>query len=131
MTSTNLRSARWRRRALHLVAGVGAVSLAVLSLGSPAWAGDDQGAPSYYSSGLSATPTMGWNTYYGIGGGSGDTEAAVKNVADFLVSSGLASAGYNYVWLDGGWQASTPRNAATGELRSEIPRRRMVDVRVH
>ena len=122
MTHTNLKSARSRRRALQLVAGAGAVSLAVLALGSPAWAGDDQGAPTYYSSGLSATPTMGWNTYYGIGGGSGDTEAAVENVANFLVSSGLASAGYNYVWLDGGWQASTPRNATTGELQADPTR---------
>ena len=122
MTYTNLRSARWRRSAVHLVAGAGVGALAALTLVSPAWAGDDQGAPSYYSSGLSSTPTMGWNTYYGIGGGSGDTEAAVKNVTDFLVSSGLASSGYNYVWLDGGWQAATPRNPTTGELQADPTR---------
>ncbi|WP_243638851.1 glycoside hydrolase family 27 protein [Streptacidiphilus pinicola] len=52
---------------------------------------------------------MGWNTYYAIGGSP--TESSVESVANSLVSTGLAAAGYNYVWLDGGWQASTPRNA--------------------
>ncbi|WP_236655608.1 glycoside hydrolase family 27 protein [Streptacidiphilus carbonis] len=61
---------------------------------------------------MSPTPYMGWNTYYGIGS---PTESAVKSVANYLISSGLAKAGYDYVWLDGGWQASTPRNAQ-GEL---------------
>lgn len=122
MTYTDLHPARARRHRLRLVAIAAALSLPLLSLASPAWAGDDQGAPTYYSSGLAATPTMGWNTYYGIGGGSGDTEAAVENVANFLVSSGLASAGYNYVWLDGGWQSSTPRNATTGELQADPTR---------
>lgn len=111
-----------QRDVLRAAAIAATVSVVAISLASPAWAGDDQGAPSYYSSGLSATPTMGWNTYYGIGGGSGDTEAAVKSVADFLVSSGLASAGYSYVWLDGGWQDSTPRNATTGELQADATR---------
>jgi alpha-galactosidase len=110
------------RRGIRYAAIATVAALASLALASPAWAGDDQGAPSYYSSGLSATPTMGWNTYYGIGGGSGDTEAAVKSVTDFMVSSGLASAGYKYVWLDGGWQASTPRNATTGELQPDATR---------
>ena len=55
---------------------------------------------------------MGWNTYYGTGS---PTQASVQNVANYLLSSGLAKAGYDYVWLDGGWQASTPRNAQ-GEL---------------
>ena len=56
---------------------------------------------------LSATPYMGWNTYYGLGG---DFDASqVLAVADKLVDSGMAKAGYNIVWLDGGWQSSTPR----------------------
>ena len=72
-----------------------------------------QSSPAYYDSGLDPTPYMGWNTYYALGGSP--TESSVENVADFLLSSGLASSGYDYVWLDGGWQASTPRNAQ-GEL---------------
>ncbi|MEV2191107.1 glycoside hydrolase family 27 protein [Streptomyces phaeochromogenes] len=68
----------------------------------------DQGAPEYYDSGLSPTPYMGWNTYYGLGA---PTEQAVRSVADKLVSSGLRDSGYDIVWLDGGWQADNPRDA--------------------
>lgn len=56
---------------------------------------------------LSPTPYQGWNTYYGLGGDFAADE--VLDVADFLVSSGLADAGYDIVWLDGGWQADVPR----------------------
>ncbi len=68
-----------------------------------------QSSPAYYDSGLDPTPYQGWNTYYGLGGSP--TESSVENVADFLLSSGLATSGYNYVWLDGGWQDSPPRDA--------------------
>ncbi|MCI3245039.1 glycoside hydrolase family 27 protein [Streptomyces spinosisporus] len=68
----------------------------------------DQGAPAYYDSGLAPTPYMGWNTYYGLGA---PTEKEVRAVADKLVSSGLRDAGYDIVWLDGGWQADNPRDA--------------------
>lgn len=122
MTCADSRSGRRHQRRAGFIVTVAVVSLMLVPLTSPAWAGDDLGAPSYYSSGLAATPTMGWNTYYGIGGGSGDTETAIQNVADYMVSSGLASAGYNYVWLDGGWQASTPRNPTTGELQADPTR---------
>lgn len=46
-------------------------------------------------------PYMGWNTYYGVGGVF--NEATVKSVAESLISSGLAQAGYKIVWLDFGW----------------------------
>ncbi|MFI5697043.1 NPCBM/NEW2 domain-containing protein [Kribbella sp. NPDC051586] len=62
---------------------------------------------------LSPTPYMGWNTYYGLGGDF--TEDTIKSVADSLVSRGLAKAGYDIVWLDGGWQADQSRSAA-GDL---------------
>ena len=68
----------------------------------------DQGAPAYYDSGLAPTPYMGWNTYYGLGA---PTEKEVRAVADRLVGSGLRDAGYDIVWLDGGWQADNPRDA--------------------
>ncbi|HEY0472752.1 MAG TPA: hypothetical protein VGD34_13830, partial [Kribbella sp.] len=58
---------------------------------------------------LSPTPYMGWNTYYGLGGDF--TDATIRSVADSLVSRGLAKAGYDIVWLDGGWQADVPRSA--------------------
>ena len=58
---------------------------------------------------------MGWNTYYGLGA---PTEPAVKSVAQFLVSSGMAKAGYDDVWLDGGWQGTPPRDA-NGNLQAD------------
>jgi alpha-galactosidase len=81
-------------------------------------AGEDQGAPAYYDSGLSPTPYLGWNTYYGLGA---PTEDQVKSVADHLVSSGLRDAGYKIVWLDGGWQASPPRDSS-GRLAADKTR---------
>jgi alpha-galactosidase len=50
---------------------------------------------------LAPTPYMGWNTYYGVGGRF--DEATIQSVADSLISSGLAQAGYRIVWLDFGW----------------------------
>ncbi|WP_234320291.1 glycoside hydrolase family 27 protein [Streptomyces sp. SBT349] len=89
------------------------VVTAVLAVGfgvaaPPALAGEDQGAPAYYDSGLAPTPYMGWNTYYAVGA---PTEGEVRDVADHLVESGLRDAGYDIVWLDGGWQADEPRGA--------------------
>ncbi|MEV8347585.1 glycoside hydrolase family 27 protein [Streptomyces niveus] len=84
----------------------------------------DQGAPTYYDSGLAPTPYMGWNTYYGLGA---PTEQEVRSVADHLVSSGLRDSGYDIVWLDGGWQADNPRDGAgrltahPGRFPSGIP----------
>ncbi|KQR50787.1 alpha-galactosidase [Leifsonia sp. Leaf336] len=68
---------------------------------------------------LAATPYAGWNTYFGLGGDY--TATQVLDVADKLVSSGLARAGYDIVWLDGGWQASTPRGA-DGQLQGDPAR---------
>ncbi len=50
---------------------------------------------------LAATPYMGWNTYYGVGGTF--DENAILSVANALVDQGLAKAGYRIVWLDFGW----------------------------
>lgn len=71
-----------------------------------------------YDSGLAPTPYMGWNTYFGLGA---PTEGQVESVANFLISSGLRDSGYDYVWLDGGWQASPPRDAQ-GELAADPAR---------
>ncbi|WP_194911147.1 NPCBM/NEW2 domain-containing protein [Catenulispora rubra] len=54
---------------------------------------------------LARTPYQGWNTYYGLG--STFTEQTIKAEADALVNKGLAAAGYNYVWIDGGWWNGT------------------------
>lgn len=68
---------------------------------------------------LSPTPYQGWNTYFGLGGDF--TEQSVREVADALVSRGLARAGYDIVWLDGGWQDAQPRTAA-GDLQADRTR---------
>jgi alpha-galactosidase len=57
-------------------------------------------------------PAMGYNTWYQFGAGL--TESAVLKQADFLVSSGLAAAGYDTVNLDDGWLATT--RAADGSM---------------
>ena len=49
-------------------------------------------------------PVMGYNTWYQYGAGA--TQSDVLEQADFLVSSGLAAAGYDTVNLDDGWMAS-------------------------
>jgi len=68
---------------------------------------------------LSPTPYQGWNTYFGLGGDF--SEQSVREAADALVSRGLARAGYDIVWLDGGWQDPEPRTAA-GDLRADRSR---------
>ncbi|WP_394620361.1 hypothetical protein JNUCC0626_15025 [Lentzea sp. JNUCC 0626] len=93
-----------------------ALAVALMSLVvTPAYAGDDQGAPTYYDSGAAKTPYMGWNTYYGLGA---PTEKDIRSIADFLVSSGLRDAGYKIVAIDGGWTAPTPRDAQ-GNLQED------------
>ena len=57
------------------------------------------------NNGLALTPYMGWNTYYGLG--SNFNEQTIVSVAGAMVSSGLKAAGYQYVWLDGGWWSGT------------------------
>jgi len=55
---------------------------------------------------------MGWNTYYGVGGYFDET--TIKSVADSLIGSGLAQAGYRIVWLDFGW--ATGARDSSGQL---------------
>jgi alpha-galactosidase len=57
---------------------------------------------------LAATPYMGWDTYFAVGGRYG--EATVLQQASQLISLGLERRGYRYVWLDVGWWHGT-RNA--------------------
>src|SRR5689334_4085465 len=91
-----------------LAAAVAVLLAATATPAAVAQTAVDQGAPAAYDSGLAPTPYMGWNTYYGLGA---PTEKEVRSVADRLVSSGLRDAGYDIVWLDGGWQADNPRDA--------------------
>ncbi|MBV8431259.1 MAG: glycoside hydrolase family 27 protein, partial [Solirubrobacterales bacterium] len=61
------------------------------------------------ASGLAPTPYMGWNTYYGVGGVF--NEETILSVANSLLGTGLAQAGYKIVWLDFGW-ASGARDSS-------------------
>jgi alpha-galactosidase len=61
---------------------------------------------------LAATPYMGWDTYFALGGNY--SESTILQEASQLASLGLEKRGYRYVWLDVGWWHGT-RNAA-GEI---------------
>ncbi len=61
-------------------------------------------APSL-DNGLARTPYQGWNTYYGLG--THYNESTIVSVAKAMADRGLRDAGYNYVWLDGGWWNGT------------------------
>jgi alpha-galactosidase len=58
---------------------------------------------------LAPTPYMGWDTYFAFGGAY--SEATVLRQASELITLGLRSEGYRYVWLDVGWWQGA-RNAA-------------------
>lgn len=51
---------------------------------------------------LALTPPMGWNSW-NVWGGSVD-DAKVRAAADAMVSSGLASVGFQYINIDDGWE---------------------------
>ena len=87
-----------------VTAVVVAMSLTAMSLAAPAAQAD---APPF-----GQLPVMGYNTWYQFG--AGVTESAVLKQADYLVSSGLAAAGYDTVNLDDGWLASS--RASDGSL---------------
>jgi alpha-galactosidase len=61
---------------------------------------------------LAATPYMGWDTYFALGGRY--SESTVLREASALKSLGLERRGYRYVWLDVGWWHGT--RAANGEI---------------
>lgn len=58
--------------------------------------------------GLLRTPPMGWNSWNHYHDQFDD--ATVRGMADALVSSGMAAAGYKYVIVDEGWSSSRDAN---------------------
>jgi alpha-galactosidase len=58
---------------------------------------------------LAATPYMGWDTYFALGGNY--SESTILTQASQMLALGLEHRGYRYVWLDVGWWHGT-RNAA-------------------
>jgi alpha-galactosidase len=53
------------------------------------------------SNGLALTPPMGWNSWNHFA--STIDDSIVRGIADAMVSSGMAAAGYEYVVIDDGW----------------------------
>jgi alpha-galactosidase len=60
--------------------------------------------------GLALTPPMGWNSWNAFN--MGINETVIRKTADLMVSSGLRDAGYIYLNLDDGWQASRDAQGA-------------------
>jgi alpha-galactosidase len=58
--------------------------------------------------GLARTPPMGWNSWNHFHDHFDD--ATVRQMADAMVSSGMAAAGYKYIIVDEGWSSSRDAN---------------------
>ena len=72
------------------------------------------------SSVLAATPYMGWDSYFALGGHF--SESTILMQASRLLSLGLARDGYRYVWMDvGWWQGSRNSSGAITLTRSQWP----------
>ena len=65
---------------------------------------------------LPATPYMGWNTYYGVGGSF--DQKTIISVAESLLHTGLARAGYRIVWLDFGWASGGATDGGSIDRRA-------------
>ena len=70
-------------------------------------------------------PQMGWNSWYG--NGYEVDLPALKAVADALISTGLKDKGYNYVWIDAGWQVCPAERDANGTPLSQFSLQGFVD----
>jgi alpha-galactosidase len=87
-----------------------ALVLSLLTALATAQRGEAQPAPdATAASVLAATPYMGWDTYFALGGNY--SESTILTQASQMVALGLERRGYRYVWLDVGWWHGT-RNAA-------------------
>ena len=53
---------------------------------------------------LAATPPMGWNSWNKFG--CNVSESLIRDMADAMVASGMADAGYQYIVIDDCWQVS-------------------------
>jgi alpha-galactosidase len=93
------------------LACIAAGTLLVGLVSGPAAAAPGSGSAPAAINDLARTPYLGWNTYYGLG--STYDFAAIKSATDAIVDRGLKDAGYQYVWLDGGWWSGT-RDAQGG-----------------
>jgi alpha-galactosidase len=79
----------------HILVQISAFLLVVLICASPSIA---------QSTGLAATPPMGWNSWNKFG--CNVDEKMIRDMADAMVTSGMKDAGYNYIVIDDCWQVS-------------------------
>ena len=70
------------------------------------------------SDGLALTPPMGWSSWYAFGADINETK--IVQMADAMVSTGLAQAGYSYVNLDDAWMS--PVRDRFGRLQGDPDR---------
>ncbi|HXR71468.1 glycoside hydrolase family 27 protein, partial [Actinocrinis sp.] len=104
---------RSHRRRQALAAAVAA--LLVAGAAAALVAGPSAGSANALANGLALTPPMGWNDWNAYK--CNVSEALVKQTADKIVSSGLATAGYQYVNIDDCWMQST--RDSSGNLRPD------------
>jgi alpha-galactosidase len=76
------------------------------------------GAVRMLDNGLARTPPMGWNSWNTFG--CDIDESLIRGMADALVSSGMAAAGYTYVVIDDCW--FDPERDSAGNLRADPTR---------
>jgi len=82
--------------------------------GGAGGAGAAHGGP---TPGLALTPPMGWNSWNKFQGNVGDV--VIRQIADAMVTSGMAAAGYEYVIVDDTWQETRD---AYGDIVSDSTR---------
>jgi alpha-galactosidase len=71
------------------------------------------------ANGLSLTPPMGWNSWNKFA--CNISEDKVRQAADQMVSSGLKSAGYEYIVIDDCWQGERDAEGRITADRSKFP----------
>ena len=85
-----------------------AASQAAPATGAGARIAEKQAAGEERALPAAQTPPMGWNSWYALGGEDGwktTDERTIAAIADALVATGLAEAGYNTLVIDDSWSA--------------------------
>ena len=77
---------------------------------------------------LALTPPMGWNSWNKFG--CNVTDALIRQMADAMVSSGMAAAGYKYIIVDDCWQG-TGRTNGHVNLDPDFPNMKALADYVH
>ncbi len=75
---------------------------------------------SAYDNGLGLTPQMGWNSWNEFNC-KGIDEKLIKEIAEAMVSTGLAELGYEYINLDDCWQVSRNKTGHIVEDFEKFP----------